>query len=84
MTDAQYAKKVRELLNILRNFDGLIANDASTGVSGGRMSGYTFSYRRRADPAFWGLSHSTLGPMMGRHAEGQPVAYFQRPRDNMP
>ena len=28
LTDAQYAQKARELLNILGNFDGLIANDA--------------------------------------------------------
>ncbi|MGB6816215.1 MAG: hypothetical protein WBE29_04520 [Pseudolabrys sp.] len=31
MTDADYAKKARELLNILGNFDGLIA-DAVNGI----------------------------------------------------
>jgi hypothetical protein len=29
LTDAQYAKKAGDLLNILRNFNGLIANDAN-------------------------------------------------------
>ena len=32
LTHAQYAQKARELLNILRNFDGLIADATSTGV----------------------------------------------------
>ena len=32
LTEALYAQKARELLNILRNFDGLIAEAASTGV----------------------------------------------------
>jgi hypothetical protein len=32
LTEAQYAKKASELLNILRNFDGLIASDIATGV----------------------------------------------------
>ena len=36
LTDAQYAQKARELLNILGNFDGLIAEVASTGVTSGR------------------------------------------------
>ena len=31
LTDAQYAQKVRELLNIIGNFDGLIAEAASSG-----------------------------------------------------
>ena len=36
LTHAQYAQKARELLNILRNFDGLVAEAASTGVVSGR------------------------------------------------
>ena len=36
LTDTQYAQKARELLNILGNFDGLIAEVASTGVTSGR------------------------------------------------
>ena len=32
LTDAEYAKKARELLNILGNFDGLIA-EAENGAS---------------------------------------------------
>ena len=32
LTDAQYAQKVRELLNIIGNFDGLIA-EAANGTS---------------------------------------------------
>ena len=35
LTHAQYAQKARELLDILRNFDGLIAEAASTGVTSG-------------------------------------------------
>ena len=36
LTDAQFVQKARELLNILGNFDGLIADIASTGVIGGQ------------------------------------------------
>ena len=36
LTDAQYAQKAREVLNVLGNFDGLIAEVASTGVASGR------------------------------------------------
>ena len=36
LTDEEYAKKAGGLLNILGNFDGLIAEVASTGVTSGR------------------------------------------------
>ena len=35
LTDAQYAQKAREVLNVLGNFDGLITEAVSTGVIGG-------------------------------------------------
>jgi hypothetical protein len=35
LTDAQYAKKAREVLDVLSNFDGLITEAVSTGVIGG-------------------------------------------------
>jgi hypothetical protein len=36
LTDEEYAKRAGGLLNILGNFDGLIAEVASTGVTSGR------------------------------------------------